>query len=770
MQFIIDILTLIIVVLIFIGDSVLWLLYHTTNSAKKTVRSLTRVFKKVLRTLKKTAVFIAKTTYKTLRVIAFLPYAVVRIGLYLLIKPFTLLKRPPITVKKPSYRRYTPKPIKIFPYSFFTKFKYFIAGGIFSFVFFFIPLLVLVFVQQLPNPKSISVSGISQTTKIFDRNNTLLYQIYANQNRTVVPLDSIPQKLQQATIAIEDSDFYDHLGFDLKAIIRSAVENLSGNELQGGSTITQQLIKSTLLTPETTFSRKLKEVILAFWAERIYTKRQILELYFNQIPYGGTAWGVQAASEVYFGKDVKDITLAESAFLAGIPRAPSIYSPYSSTPTVWKKRQKDVLRRMAELGYITKQEEQEALTTELTFRPPQIPIYAPHFVMYVKELLIKRYGLPMVEKGGLHVVTSLDLKMQDMAQKIVSDEVNRDAYLNLTNGAALITNPQNGDILAMVGSKDFSDPHIGNVNLTTSRRQPGSSIKVVTYSAALSNGTTAASVIDDSPITYVIPGSTPYAPVNYDGKFHGRVTVRSALANSYNIPAVKTLNHLGVPTMVEYAKKMGVTSWGEASNYGLSITLGAAEATMIDMATVFGTLANGGERVNTNPILKVTDYVGNTIEQKNAQKIRVLDEGVAFIMSDILADNQARSQAFGSNSILNIPGHKVSVKTGTSDNKRDNWTIGYTPSYVVASWVGNNDNAPMSQHLASGITGAAPIWSKIMTTLLKGTPPETRSIPVQVVQKPCLGRTEYFLRGTENTVNCVYIPRPLTPKPKKEDG
>lgn len=645
------------------------------------------------------------------------------------------------------------------------KLKYYLLGTIFSFVFLFIPSLILIFLQELPSPKQLSFQQVPLTTKIYDKNGTLLYQIYANQNRTLVPLSSVPKYLKEATIAIEDKNFYRNSGFDLLAIIRSSMANILGKPLQGGSTITQQLIKSTLLTPEISIKRKIKEIILSFWAERIYTKDQILEMYFNQVPYGGTAWGVEAASEVYFGKEVTLLSLAESSFLAGLPRAPTLYSPYGQNPTLWQRRQKEVLLRMEELGYITKQDLINAQKEELKILSPQTPIHAPHFVMYVRDLLVKKYGIGAVEKGGLKVITSLDLKAQNMAQKIVTEEVEKGAYYNLTNGGAILTNPKNGDILAMVGSKNYEDENGGNFNVTLALRQPGSSIKVITYSAALSSGFTAATIIDDSPVTFTSPGSLPYSPVNYDGKFHGFLTVRNALANSVNVPAVKTLTKIGIPTMILLGKKMGITTWGEESRYGLAITLGGAEVKMIDLSTVYGVLANQGFRVDINPILKITDSSGNLLEEKRwINKIKVLDEGVSFIISNILSDNNTRALAFGINSPLNIPGHVVSVKTGTSNNIRDNWTIGYTPSYVLAVWVGNNNNSPMSG-VASGITGAAPIWHNIMVNLLKNTPSQTYPIPPNVIKKPCLGRDEYFIKRTENSVNCILKPSP-TPRPK----
>lgn len=630
------------------------------------------------------------------------------------------------------------------------KTKYFVFGFLFCFIFILIPFGVYIFLNSLPNPKQLSEREIPQTTKIFDKNGNLLYQVYANENRTLVHLDSIPLNLRNATIAIEDKDFYKNPGFDINAIIRAAIANFSGKPIQGGSTITQQLIKSTLLTPEISIERKIKEIVLAFWAEKIYTKNEILEMYFNQVPYGGTAWGIEAASETYFGKNVKDLSLAQSAFLAGMPQAPSSYSPYGENPNLWKERQKEVLKKMKELNYITKEQEAEALAENLVFQPPQTPIYAPHFVMYVKELLIKKYGLPFVEKGGLNVTTTLDLNLQNQTQEIVKQEVDNNAYLNLTNGAALVTNPKNGDILAMVGSKDYNDPNGGNVNLTTALRQPGSSIKVVTYTAALSNGFTAATILDDSPITYRSPGAPSYSPVNYDGAFHGRIPLRIAFANSFNVPAVKTLQKIGIPTMINMGKNMGITTWGEPSDYGLSITLGAAEVKMTDMATVYGTIANLGDRVSLNPIQKITNYQGDVVYEKQVDtKKNVVDAGVSYIIANILADNPARSFEFGANSPLNIPNHTVSVKTGTTDNKRDNWTIGFTPSYLVAVWVGNNDNSPMSQNLASGITGAAPIWNKIMTSLLPNASDIPLKIPDNIVRKTCFGKTEYFVKGNE---------------------
>lgn len=649
-----------------------------------------------------------------------------------------------------------------------TKIRYFSIGVVFCFLFFGIPISLFALFSLLPNPKNLQVAAVPQTTKIFDRNHKLLYAIYANQDRTIVSLKDIPLYLRQGTMAIEDKNFYKNPGFDIGAMLRAFLADITHKNFQGGSTITQQLVKSTLLTPEQSVKRKLEEVFLSFWAEHVYSKDKILELYLNEVPYGGTAWGVEAAANLYFGKDVSQLDLAESAFLAGLPQAPTSYSPFGQTPNFWKGRQLDVLTHMKNLGYINQKQFDQAKDEQLTFVQPFTPLHAPHFVMYVKDLLIKKYGLSLVEKGGLTVTTSLDVSMQDMAQKVVSTEVAKDGYLNLSNGAAVITSPANGDILAMVGSSDYNNAQWGNVNSALALRQPGSSIKIVTYAGALSKDMTAASPIDDSPVSFP-DGINTYSPVNYDGKFHGRVTVRQALANSFNIPAVKTLQHIGIDDFVTTGRAMGISHLLPASNYGLSVTLGSADVTMLDMATAYGTVANLGNRVDLNPILKVTDSEGNVLEEKtNPSSEQVLDSGVSFILSDILADNNARSWEFGTNSPLVITNHFVSVKTGTTDDKRDNWTDGYTPNYVVIVWVGNNDNSPMSQNLASGITGAAPIFNDIMSKLLSNTKDPARKIPDDIISKDCLGHTEYFVKGTENSVNCVMSIPTWTPTPTKQ--
>jgi len=626
--------------------------------------------------------------------------------------------------------------------------------------------------KDLPSPSKLTSQETPQSTKIFDRNGKLLFDIYRERDSTFVSLSTIPKYMQEATISIEDRNFYNHGAIDIRGITRAAISTIFHQQLQGGSTLTQQLVKNSLLTQERTITRKVKEIVLAYATELLYSKNQILEMYLNQTPYGGTAYGIEAAAETYFGKKAQDLDLAESSLLAGLPEAPTTYSPFGSHPELAKQRQKQVLEAMAEEKYITQQQADKAYNEPLNYKRFSNEIKAPHFVLFIKDLLIKEYGEKEVEEGGLSVITSLDLDLQNMAQATVSSHVDDLAGYHVTNGAAMITDPETGEILAMVGSKDyFSEKIDGNVNVALAQRQPGSSIKPVNYAVGLIKGYTAATPFIDAPTCFPSPGQKPYCPVNYDGKFHGIVQMRYALGNSFNIPAVKMLKLNGIPSFIDTATAMGITTWKDPSNYGLSLTLGGGEVTMLDMTQVFGDFATGGYRINLEPILKVTDRKGKVLEQYTPPSSpifgkKVLPTGVSFIISDILADNSARVMEFGESSELKIPGQVVSVKTGTTNDFRDNWTIGYTPSYVVATWVGNNDNTPMSG-LVSGITGAAPIWHDIMTQLIQNRPPEPMQRPSNIVQKvvcsngllasgskdSCQGRFEYFIKGTEPFAN-----------------
>jgi 1A family penicillin-binding protein len=628
--------------------------------------------------------------------------------------------------------------------------------------------------RDLPNPHQLTTREQILTTKIYDQNGELLYKIYRNQNRTLVKLDDVPLYLRQATIAIEDKEFYQHQGVSPQGIARALYRNLFLGRLSGGSTITQQLVKNTLLSSERTWQRKIKEAILAVWVETQFSKDEILQMYLNEVGFGGTAYGIEEASQLYFGKSVKEVNLAEAALLAGLPASPTRYSPFGAHPEMAKFRQQQVLREMVEDHYLTVETAQEA--QELFFAPQRTDIQAPHFVMYVKDLLVEKYGSKMVEEGGLEVKTSLNLGIQNLAQSIVTQEVNQLKNLHISNGAALVTNPQTGEILAMVGSRDYFDTeNDGNYNVTTALRQPGSSIKPVNYSVALSMGFTPATIISDTPITFKVPGQPPYSPKNYDNRFHGNIPLRVALASSYNVPAVKVLSAIGVSRMIEQGEKMGITTWNDPSRFGLSLTLGGGEVKMTDMAVVYGTLTNLGMRVDLQPILEVRDYEGKLLEKMENKGEKALSPQIAYLLTNILSDNAARTPAFGPNSLLNIPDHPhVAVKTGTTQNMRDNWTIGYTPNYLVATWVGNNDNTPMS-YVASGITGASPIWNKIMTELLKEKSDQEFQLPSDLVKVEicplantlpcdgCGGKWEYFLPGTEPKDHCS--PEQLQPTP-----
>lgn len=623
------------------------------------------------------------------------------------------------------------------------------------------------YANELPSPdKVIRREGFS--TKIFDRKGKLLYDVYADQKRTPVELSAIPLTLQQATVAIEDKTFYKHRGFDPLTPLRIVWNLLSKRRLVGGSTLTQQLVKTVLLTPERTPIRKLKEFVLSLQVESKYNKDVILQMYLNEVPYGGSAYGVEAASETYFDKPVSQVNLAESAILAGLPQSPTYYSPLSGKAYIG--RAEEVLRRMREDGYITTALEQDTkkMLPKIVIASQSGILKAPHFVFYVKDVLTKKYGESAVEEGGLNVMTTLDLDVQEAAQKIVSEEVNKVKFLNITNGAAMVLDPQNGQVLAMVGSRNWGDPdYDGKYNVTTAQRQPGSTIKPVTYLTALRKGYTAATMLMDVKTSFPGGDKPEYVPENYDGKFRGPVLVRSALANSLNIPAVKMLSMVGIRDMLQMAYEMGITTLQPTTEFmtkvGLSITLGSGDVKMIDMASAYSAFANGGKKIEPVAILKVTDSSGRVLEEwKDAPRKQVITPEEAFVISSILADPNARSITFGLHSQLEIPNKTVSVKTGTTNDKRDNWTIGWTPSVLTSVWVGNNNNSEMKQ-VASGVTGASPIWRRIMDVVLKGKPNEILATPSGIIEMDIdkvsgypahdgfESKKEYFIKGTEPT-------------------
>ncbi len=637
-------------------------------------------------------------------------------------------------------------------------------------------LLIPVFAINLPSPdKVVRREGFS--TKILDRNGEVLYDIFQDERRTPVDIENIPLQLRQATIAIEDKNFYEHQGFDPLGMIRGFSRLFTRGYAQGGSTLTQQLVKNVLLTPERSIWRKIKEFVLAVQIERKYEKDEILQMYLNEAPYGGNMRGVQTASETYFGKSVSELRLVESAILAGLPQRPTYYSPYSSNPDAFKERTKQVLRRMREDGYISEDDEKNALEEleNLEFQDRSATFKAPHFVQYVQEKLEERYGASVIEQGGFKVTTTLDLNLQQKAQEIVYEEIDKVKNLNISNGAAVVLDPETSEILAMVGSKNFDDPdYDGQVNVTTALRQPGSAIKPITYAAALENGYTASTLIMDVPTKFRAGEGQPYyEPVNYDGRYRGPVQVRYALANSLNVPAVKMLAMVGMDNMLSLAYDMGIESLEPTrenkQRLGLSVTLGGGEVKLLELTSAFGSFMNGGHKVEPISILRIEDIDGKVIEENEPKKGKsVLSEGVAFVIADILSDNQARSAVFGTNSLLNVPGYDVAVKTGTTNDRRDNWAVGGNKNAVIGVWVGNNDNSPMTS-VASGVSGASPIWRRITIAALESKPKVTFEPPSSVVQLAVDSvsgyaahdgfpeRLEYFVKGTEPGEDPIHV-------------
>lgn len=664
---------------------------------------------------------------------------------------------------------------------------------------FLLVILPLIYIlKDIPNPSRLTKNPAPVSTKILDRNGELLYEVYSDQNRTPIKIEEVPKYLIQATIAIEDKNYYRHHGIDMTGILRAFISNLNLKcaisnvkcSLQGGSTITQQLVKNALLADRSrNIQRKIREAILALGTELVYSKNQILELYLNHAPYGGTAYGIESAAQIFFNKKASDLNLAEATLLAGLPQSPTKYSPFGANPDLAINRQKQVLRRMVDDGYITEKEADEASATKLTFANRKTQIKAPHFSLMVRDSLVEKYGEDKVNLGGLRVTTSLDLSLQEYAEASLAAEIKKLKNLKIGNGAALVTKPITGEILAMVGSKDyFNLEEDGNVNLTQRLRQPGSSIKPLNYATGLLMGLPTSTSFLDLPTCFNVLGQKQYCPKNYDNSFHGPVQMRFALGNSYNIPAVKMLALNGLNEFIATASAMGITTWTDPSQYGLSLTLGGGEVYMTDMAVAYGTFANAGVTVPLNPIIKVETYTGEIISDRNLEEEEIttsflrqnwetfwknqkgtfdprkprvsLPEEVAFIITHILLDNNARVGAFGQSSQLVIPGKTVSVKTGTTNDLRDNWTIGYTPNYLVSTWVGNNDNSPMS-YVASGVTGASTIWNNLMKKILKDQkdvfpiqPPgiESKDICTNTGLLPtaenfCDTRSEIFIKG-----------------------
>lgn len=651
-------------------------------------------------------------------------------------------------------------------------------GGIFLLILF--PVMFIYYSRDLPTPDKVKrKEGFS--TVILDRNNKPIYDIYQDKNRIPVPLTEIPDIMKKATISIEDKDFYKHQGFDTKGIIRAFFKIITFQGLQGGSTLTQQLVKNVLLSSERTLPRKFKEFILAAQIERKYSKDEILQMYLNEAPYGGTMWGIESAAQGYFGKSAKDLTPVESVILAGLPQRPSIYSPFGANSTAYVERSNEVLRRMREDGVINNTEEYDykKALENVQFASSSSQLKALHFIEYVKKELSKKFGEKKLQSGGMKVITSLDIDLQIASEKIIREELDKLKGLNVTNGAAIVLDPQNGEVLAYIGSKEYQsedEEFQGKFDVVSmGLRQPGSALKPITYAVAFNKGYTPSSLIMD--VETHFPGGEgkpDYIPKNYDGKFRGPLQLRYTLGNSINVPAVKLTALVGVRDILKTAFDLGLTTLSPSADnekkLGLSLTLGGGEVRLLELAQAYGVFANLGIRKDPVSILKVIDNDGKTIfEQQKTSGKKVLNEDVTFLVSHILADNEARKEVFGEKSYLLIPGKTVSVKTGTTDDKKDNWALGYTNSTVVGVWVGNNDNSPMNPKLASGVTGAAPIWNRIMREAIREKSNEELKMPANISQltvdsyggglpyegKPT--RSEYFIRGTEPTaVSAIY--------------
>ncbi len=608
---------------------------------------------------------------------------------------------------------------------------FFLSKGFLKFAFFcvlFVAIFVFIFIawlsRDLPDPNKLQDRQVAQSTKIYDRTGeTSLYEIHGDEQRTLVPLDEIPEYVKNATIAIEDKDFYEHGGFSLWAIFRAIVTRRGG-----GSTLTQQFTKNTVLYNEPNrYIRKFKEWILTPKIEKKYSKDEILQMYLNEMPYGSTAYGVEAASQRYFGKEVKDVNLAESAILAAIIQAPSRYSPYGPNKDILIGRQHYVLDLMVEQGFTTEPKAEAAKMYDLDFKKPSTNITAPHFVMYVKEKLAERYGEKMIEQEGLKIYTTLDLYKQEIAEEVIDEAVegNEENY-DATNAALVSIDPKTGQVLAMVGSRDYFDEEIdGQFNVTTALRQPGSSLKPLAYATAFTKGYTPNTVIYDV-VTDFDAGEgedNVYEPHNYDDEEHGPVTIRKALAGSLNVPAVKALYLAGVKNVSKLAGDFGYTSLSDHDHFGLSLVLGGAEVKLLEHVNAYGVFAREGIYHPISVILKVEDKDGNILEEFEEREEKVMDSKIARMINDVLSDNEARAYAFGIDNWLNLGERPIAAKTGTTNDYRDAWTIGYTPSIVTGVWVGNNDNTEMKRGAAGGVV-AAPIWKHFMKKVLGDTPIE----------------------------------------------
>jgi len=589
---------------------------------------------------------------------------------------------------------------------------------------------------KIPDLTSLYQRKVAQSTKIYDRTGEiLLFDVHNDIQRTIIPLDRISRNIKNATIAIEDVEFYEHKGIKPRAILRAMFVNIVELSFsQGGSTITQQVVKNSILTKEKKISRKLKEWILSLKVEQKLSKEQILALYLNETPYGGSVYGVEEASNMFFGKSANDITIAEAAYLAALPKAPTFYSPYGNNREKLEERKNLVLERMFNNGFISRGEYEFAQNEQIEFQTQAIlGIRAPHFVMFIREYLARTYGERAIEERGFKVITTLDYELQKVGEEIVASFVETNVEnFNASNAGLVAIDPRTGQILTMIGSRNYFDEEIdGNFNVTLAKRQPGSAFKPFVYATALTNGYTTETVVFDTQTQFSTlcdfddrenENTECYAPRNYDNVFRGPVTFRTALAQSINVPSVKVLYLAGLNDSLKTARNMGITTLTDVGRYGLTLVLGGGEVTLLDMTSAYGVFANEGERNQYTGILRIEDSNGKVVEEFSPKPVRVIDEQVALKISDILSDNEARAPAFGSRSALYFSGYDVAVKTGTTNDSRDAWIVGYSPTISVGAWAGNNDNSVMEKKIAGFII--APLWNAFMQEVLVKVPNE----------------------------------------------
>jgi 1A family penicillin-binding protein len=629
-------------------------------------------------------------------------------------------------------------------------------------------MLIWVSTFQIPALDVIEARKISLSTKIYDSTGKiLLYDVFQKAKRTIVPIETISKNIKDATLSIEDKDFYNHHGVKPLSILRAViVDVLTMNFTQGGSTITQQVVKNSILTGDKTPTRKLKELVLALKLEKVMTKDQILSMYLNEIPYGGSVYGVEEASQTFFGTTSASVSLAQAAYLVALPQAPTYYSPYGTHRNKLDERKNLVLSEMLRDGKISNEQYNVAIKEKVEFLPRSDKgIKAPHFVMFVKEYLEKKYGTDVIEQGGLKVTTTLNYELQAKAEAIAKQyaTINQENF-NGSNDAFIAIDPKTGGILTMVGSRDYFDKEIdGNFNVTTAHRQPGSAFKPFVYAEAFVKGYTPDTVLFDLPTQFSTdcpPENTTsedkcYAPGNYDDKYRGPMTLRDALAQSINVPSVKALYLAGIRDSINLAESMGIQSLGDGNQYGLTLVLGGAEVSLLDITSAYGVFATEGIRNPYISILKVEDKNGKILEEARMRPTQILNPEVARNISDILNDNVARTPLYGANSVIYFPGRDVAVKTGTTNDYKDAWIIGYTPSVVVGTWAGNNDNTPMAKKVSGLIV--APMWRAFMDEVLKTIPNESFTKP----QKEDSYNLKPVLRGkwqggisniTENTI------------------